>query len=85
MDWNDQKDAKSPKLIEEMENILMKEQNSKVKSYKCDYCERNFISSSNLKKHIRTHTKERPYSCDECHKTFSYSNALSDHKKIHTG
>ena len=51
--------------------------------YECDFCDKVFRDSSDLKKHVRTHTNERPYECDVCEKRFRQSHHLQSHKLIH--
>lgn len=34
--------------------------------YACPWCHREFSKSSNLKRHILTHTGEKPYACPVC-------------------
>ncbi|CAL1274871.1 unnamed protein product, partial [Larinioides sclopetarius] len=51
----------------------------------CDTCGRGFKASSNLRVHLRVHTKERPYSCEICNKSFIYSSGLRSHKlRLHS-
>jgi uncharacterized Zn-finger protein len=57
------------------------------KPYKCDSCEKAFITKGELTKQKRTHTEERPCKCDfkGCKKAFAQCNNLADHKCTHTG
>lgn len=40
---------------------------------------------TNLKYHLRVHTKERPFECDICEKKFIQRVNLTVHYRIHTG
>lgn len=58
-------DAKKPK------NALRK--------YECSFCSRNFGWSTDLKRHILTHTGERPFHCKLCDATFTRNFLLQKH------
>lgn len=53
--------------------------------YNCNWCSKPFKYPSQLKEHIRVHTREKPYPCSYCSKAFSHSSALTQHERIHTG
>ena len=49
--------------------------------FECPYCFKRSESSSDMKKHIRTHTGEKPYSCEYCPKRFSDNSNCRKHIK----
>ena len=42
-------------------------------------------TTTGLRNHLKTHTKEKPYQCSQCDKTFLTNNEVSSHLRIHTG
>lgn len=53
------------------------------KTYSCEFCERVFSCSSNLKRHKSMHTGLKPYSCCYCGKDFSNSSNRRKHERTH--
>lgn len=47
--------------------------------YKCKFCNKTFMKSRNLRRHILTHNEVKPYRCKACDSCFS----RYDHLKVH--
>ncbi|XP_059484767.1 zinc finger and BTB domain-containing protein 49-like [Neocloeon triangulifer] len=55
------------------------------KKYVCTYCNKRFGWSTDLKRHILTHTGERPFQCQLCGATFTRNFLLQKHViKLHS-
>lgn len=66
------------------ENRFIQHQRTHVvsKSHKCQYCERSFQHSENLKRHVSTvheRSKVKRCVCEHCGKTFNYQMNLQEH------
>ncbi|XP_078073949.1 uncharacterized protein LOC144497077 [Mustelus asterias] len=55
------------------------------KRFKCEICEKCFVTSTRLLLHQVIHTGEKPFRCDVCKKAFNRSSHLLSHQRIHTG
>ncbi|TFJ98380.1 free fatty acid receptor 3-like [Platysternon megacephalum] len=53
--------------------------------YPCPTCGHKFANSSNMRKHLRIHTREALYSCHACGKSFTDSSNLTKHQRVHSG
>jgi hypothetical protein len=51
------------------------------RSHQCRLCERDFLDSGSLRRHVLTHTSWLPYACNECPGTFRQSGQLTKHKQ----
>ena len=52
----------------------------------CSFCGEEFKKMSELKKHVKTHTKgDKSYLCEICGAGYAGASALAIHKKIHSG
>ena len=58
--------------------------NGKKKPHKCGYCCKRFISTSQLLRHVRSHTGEKPFKCSVCNKKFAHKYHVVRHMRTHT-
>nr|XP_023025855.1 gastrula zinc finger protein XlCGF57.1-like [Leptinotarsa decemlineata]XP_023025856.1 gastrula zinc finger protein XlCGF57.1-like [Leptinotarsa decemlineata] len=49
------------------------------RKFHCASCDKKFVSSNDLRKHVRTHTDERPYVCHDCGQGFRQAGSLKNH------
>ncbi|XP_046406316.1 zinc finger protein 480-like [Ischnura elegans] len=54
------------------------------KPFKCDQCDKAFVSNHKLVHHLKSHDGDRPHVCDLCSSAFFTAAALSDHKTLHS-
>uniref|UniRef100_A0A4Y0BLC8 C2H2-type domain-containing protein n=1 Tax=Anopheles funestus TaxID=62324 RepID=A0A4Y0BLC8_ANOFN len=53
--------------------------------YKCDQCNKRFLTGSVFYQHRLIHRNERRHACSECDRRFYRADALKNHQRIHTG
>ncbi len=52
----------------------------------CPLCPKSFSRPSQLRRHLRVHTRERPFVCSDCGRCFSQKNSLRAHENaVHAG
>ncbi|KAG8227378.1 hypothetical protein J437_LFUL000386 [Ladona fulva] len=54
------------------------------KPFKCDQCDKSFVSNHKLINHMKGHAGDRPYNCDVCSSAFFTAAALHDHQMMHS-
>ena len=57
----------------------------RVRQYKCDLCQRQFVTIQDLKQHKLVHNGEKKFSCSVCSKSFLFKRTLEHHMNTHTG
>lgn len=56
---------------------------TKVRRFKCIFCEKKFIRSTHLNRHLRIHTGDKPYFCPICRQRFSRVDYMKAHVSSH--
>ncbi|XP_064092617.1 protein tramtrack, beta isoform-like isoform X27 [Macrobrachium nipponense] len=64
---------------------FLKSRPGRRKMHTCPYCPYTSCISTNLHKHITTHTGEKPFSCQYCPYRSNSKDHLKRHKLVHTG
>ena len=75
--------AQSSHLANHMRRIhsTTVEKNPRVKLHQCPHCPCSAKNSSNLQRHICTHTGEKPHTCKKCGRGFTLSSNLNRHMR----
>uniref|UniRef100_A0A182SS68 C2H2-type domain-containing protein n=1 Tax=Anopheles maculatus TaxID=74869 RepID=A0A182SS68_9DIPT len=47
--------------------------------YQCEVCQKEFMGTNDLRKHLRIHNDERPYPCPHCKNRFRQAGCLKNH------
>ncbi|XP_064648119.1 uncharacterized protein LOC135500528 [Lineus longissimus] len=53
------------------------------RKFKCDECDKRFLSKGSLKYHMNVHMPQKPFVCDQCGSSFTQKGNMVAHKKIH--
>uniref|UniRef100_A0A1Q3F6E2 C2H2-type domain-containing protein n=1 Tax=Culex tarsalis TaxID=7177 RepID=A0A1Q3F6E2_CULTA len=53
--------------------------NKNRKQYVCHVCNKTFMGTNDLRKHLRIHNDERPYACPHCDNRFRQAGCLKNH------
>ena len=53
--------------------------------FKCQICDKRYLSIETLNQHIKIHDESKAFKCDVCLKVFPYKSKLQIHYRIHTG
>lgn len=57
----------------------------KVTSWLCKHCNKVFMTNTQYKQHLRTHSDQKPHQCIFCSKRFRQKCQKDKHERIHTG
>ena len=55
------------------------------KKHTCPFCSKGFANSSNMKRHMVSHTGEQKYKCSICDKKFQTHDNFTGHMNSHAG
>ncbi|XP_003489395.2 zinc finger protein 678-like [Bombus impatiens] len=62
-----------------------RKKHTRERPFKCDVCNKAFLTGSVFYQHRLIHRGDRRYKCHYCEKAFTRTEALNNHIKIHTG
>ncbi|KAK3881671.1 hypothetical protein Pcinc_013891 [Petrolisthes cinctipes] len=70
-------------VLEVVESVL-EEEEKQEKLYGCSQCDKQFMTKSAIRNHIKIHDRfDANYDCEECEKSFSNKHSLKAHLKTH--
>ncbi|XP_030643206.1 PR domain zinc finger protein 5 [Chanos chanos] len=65
-------------------SINLQEHRKVHEIFDCPACDKKFISTNQLKRHMITHSEKRPYTCEICSRSFKRLDQVTAHKIIHS-
>ena len=71
-----------PYLLSDSEDVLPQKKRPPYR-FQCQFCNKAFQTSFNVKKHERIHTGEKPYACEICGRRFSEKGNMKTHHFTH--
>ncbi|KAK1342285.1 hypothetical protein QTO34_015041 [Cnephaeus nilssonii] len=66
-------------------NVHVQVVHERHKKYRCELCNKAFVTPSVLRSHKKTHTGEKEKTCPYCGQKFASSGTLRVHIRSHTG
>ena len=75
---------KFPILYDLKHHIQLKHVSDEEKKFKCDQCNRGFVTQGALNAHMTLHTGEKKHECSICKMKFRLRSALKRHLPIHS-
>ena len=55
-----------------------------VKKFMCNICGEQFVLSSRMQWHMKSHMDAKPYKCVDCNKEYGYLWQLNQHRVTHS-
>ena len=55
----------------------------RMKTFKCETCDKSFVDNYKLKVHMTSHTGEKPFQCPSCGQSFRLKPMLKRHNDVH--
>ncbi|XP_035226969.1 zinc finger protein 665-like [Stegodyphus dumicola] len=68
-----------------VKNHMLRIHGNPSKDFKCEKCDKRFVTEAELKRHGFNHTKEKSFVCEYCGNAYRYKGALLVHYRIHSG
>ncbi|XP_074469142.1 uncharacterized protein LOC141754146 [Sebastes fasciatus] len=78
--WTDTREPQSG-----LNSVINNVSNTDKESFICSECGKTFGHKTNLRRHMRCHTREKPFSCSFCNKSFNRREHLIAHMRCHSG